>query len=85
MVTKKNEWSLDKFILRLDRYDFQWLIWFLLQKKNFEVEVAKRTREGGVDLIGSYNDKEWLIRKKINLLRDAEPGHRTPPIRTVNH
>lgn len=62
---QENEWSLDEFILRLDGYDFQWLIWFLLQKKNFEVEVAKRTRDGGIDLTGTYNDKEWLIRKKI--------------------
>jgi hypothetical protein len=32
----------------------------------------------GVVRIGSSKDKERLIRKKINLLRDAEPGTSNP-------
>lgn len=62
---REKELSLDDFLLRLDGYDFQWLIWFLLQQKNFRIEVTKRTRDGGIDLIGSYHDKEWLIQKQL--------------------
>src|SRR5438093_2934130 len=46
---RETELELDEFILRLNGYDFQWLIWFLLQSKKFEIEVTKQTRDGGID------------------------------------
>ena len=60
-----SELEIDDFILRLDGYDFQWLVRFLLHKKNLEIEVCQRTRDGGIDLIGSYQDKEWGIRRNL--------------------
>lgn len=57
--------EIDDFILRLDGYDFQWLVWFVLHKKQFEVEVGKRTRDGGIDLVGFYEDTAWSTKKQL--------------------
>jgi hypothetical protein len=46
----------DNIFLELSGYEFQWLVWHILREDKFEVEVAKPTHDGGIDLFGTIDD-----------------------------
>jgi len=72
------------FLLRIDGYDFQWLVWYLLIKSDFKAEVIKQTHDGGIDIIGSYCEKDLLKRMDIIVqCKNPENKNKKVPVTSI--
>ena len=49
--------SFEDMLLRMDGYDFQWLTYFILHQRGFQMQVNRLSNDGGIDLVGTFQSR----------------------------